>query len=76
MSALFASLLPYLLMAGAALVAFLGYGAHQKSAGRKEQAAKQAAADKAARDIGDQVENDIGALPKGAAREELRKWGK
>lgn len=29
-----------------------------------------------ARDLSDQIDNDIGALPSGEARDELKKWGR
>lgn len=76
MSALFSSFLPYILMAGAALVALFGYGAHQKSAGRKEQAAKQAAADKKAADTAHRIDAEVDALKPADAREELKKWSR
>lgn len=73
---LLSSIWPYLAMAGAALVAFLGYGIQQRSAGRKEQVAKQAAADAKARREADEIQNDVGAMPPDKRREELRKWSK
>lgn len=65
---------PYLALAGAALVAFLGYGAKQKSAGRKEQAARQAAADKKAADTSHRIDAEVDALKPKDAREELKRW--
>lgn len=76
MSTLLASLWPYLAIAGAALVAFLGYGAKQKAAGRKEQAAKQAAADKKAADTAHRIDQEVDALNPADAREELKRWGR
>lgn len=38
--------------------------------------AKQAAAEAKARDIADQVDNDIGAMPPDAAREALKRWSR
>lgn len=71
---LLGSLWPYLALAGAALVAFLGYGAKQKAAGRKEQATKQAAADKKAADTAHRIDAEVDALKPSDARAELKKW--
>lgn len=76
MSAILASLWPYFAIAGAALVAFLGYGAKQKAAGRKEQAAKQAAADKKAADTAHRIDQEVEALKPADARAELKKWSR
>ncbi len=76
MSAILAFLLgnPAILAIGAAIVGGLGFGFQQRLAGAKAERAKQATAEAAARDIADQVQNDIGALPADAARKELRSW--
>jgi hypothetical protein len=42
--------------------------------GAKRERAKQAVAEAGARDIKDQVQNDIGALPADAARKEMKQW--
>lgn len=76
MTALLSGLWPYLIMAGAALVAFLGYGAHQRSVGRQEQAAKQAEADKKAADTAHRIDAEVDALKPKDAREELKKWSR
>lgn len=76
MSAFIASLWPYLAIAVAALAAFLGYGAKQKAAGRKEQAAKQAAADKKAADTAHRIDAEVDALKPKDARDELKTWGR
>lgn len=47
-----------------------------KRDGKALERAKQADAERRARTIADEVDNDIGALPSGQAREELRKWAK
>jgi hypothetical protein len=75
-SAILAFLLgnPAILAIGAAIVGGLGFGFQQRLAGAKAERAKQATAEAAARDIADQVQNDIGALPADAARKELRSW--
>ncbi|UDL89519.1 ABC transporter permease [Mesorhizobium sp. PAMC28654] len=76
MSAIVAFLLgnPAILALGAAIVGGLGFGFQQRLAGAKAERVRQATAEAATRDIADQVQNDIGALPADAAREELRSW--
>lgn len=69
-------LIPILVTAGAGLLALLGIVVKSRSDGAKLERAKQAAEDARARDIADQVDNDVGALPPDAAREELRKWSR
>ncbi len=76
MTQLLAPFIPYLLMAGAALVALFGYGAHQKAQGRKEQIAKQAAADRAASDKARRIDDEVDALKPSDVREELKKWSR
>lgn len=58
------------------VVAICGLGLWLSRGAAAKARAKQAEARLEARDIADQVDNDVGALPKGAAREELRKWGR
>lgn len=64
----------------ASVIAALGWGFHQRLAGasaeRVAERARQVAAEAAARDIADQVQNDIGALPADAARKELKSWAR
>lgn len=40
----------------------------------KKEHAKREAEEAKARDIADQVDNDVGALPPDKARQELKKW--
>ncbi|MCC6206400.1 MAG: ABC transporter permease [Hyphomicrobiales bacterium] len=61
---------PYLLAVGGAMA--LLWRAY--AAGKKAEKAKQAEAEMEARDIRDQVDNDIGAMPADKALEELGKW--
>jgi hypothetical protein len=63
---------PYLLAAVGALLALW----RVYSAGRKAERARQAEAEAEARDIRDQVDNDVGAMPADAARKELGKWAR
>ncbi|MBZ9856765.1 ABC transporter permease [Mesorhizobium sp. CA13] len=44
--------------------------------GKADQKAAQAAAEAKARDIADQVDNDVGALPADKVRQELKTWEK
>lgn len=53
-----------------ALMAFL----KGNSRGARLERDRQAKAERKARDIADQVDNDIGALPPNRAREELKTW--
>ena len=75
-ASLFSSLWPYLAAAGAGLVALWGVWAKAKSAGRKEQAAKQLAADKKAADTAHRIEAEVDALKPKDARDELKTWGR
>lgn len=78
MSAILAFLLgnPTLLAIGAAIIGGLGFGFQQRLAGAKAERVRQAAAEAAAHDIAEQVQNDIGALPADAARKELKSWAR
>ena len=78
MSALLSFLLgnPTLLGIGAAILAALGWGVRQRLAGERSERARHAAAEAAAHDIADQVQNDIGALPAATARKELKSWAR
>lgn len=67
---------PTILAIGAAIIAALGFGVQQRHAGAKSEKAKQAERELKARDIADEVENDIGAMPPDAAREALKKWSR
>ena len=76
MTALFLSLLwkalPFILGA----VGFFGYGKYKERVGAKKVRAEQAAAEQRARDVAEQVDNDIGAMTPIQRREALRKWTK
>ncbi|WP_245459019.1 ABC transporter permease [Mesorhizobium sp. M1A.F.Ca.IN.022.06.1.1] len=75
-AALLSQIAPYALAAGGALVAAVAWGFHQRMAGAKAERAKQAAEEAKARDIAEQVQNDVGALPADAVRKELGTWSK
>ncbi|BCG79536.1 ABC transporter permease [Mesorhizobium sp. 113-3-3] len=67
---------PTILGIGAAILAALGWGVRQRLAGERSERARQAAAEAVARDIADQVQNDIGPLPAATARKELKSWAR
>lgn len=75
-AALLSQIAPYALAAGGALIAAIAWGFHQRMAGASAERAKQAAQETKARDIADQVQSDVGALPTDAARKELGTWSK
>ncbi|TPI47393.1 ABC transporter permease [Mesorhizobium sp. B2-9-1] len=78
MSALLAWLLtnPTILAIAAGLVGAIGWGFSQRLAGARAERSKQADAEVAARDVADQVDNDVGALPADAVRKELKSWAR
>lgn len=65
---------PAILAIGTAIIGAIGLAFQQRLAGAKAERNKQAVAEAGARDIKDQVQNDIGALPADAARKELGTW--
>lgn len=67
---------PAILGLVASLIAALGWGFHQRLAGASAERDRQAASEAAARDIADQVDNDIGALPADAVKKELKSWAR
>ena len=76
MSAIIAWVLsnPTILAIGAGIVAVAGAFIKGRLSGAKRERDKQATEEVKARDISDQVQNDVGALPADRAREELKKW--
>lgn len=48
----------------------------QRKAGAKAERAKQAEREAEARDVADQIDNDVGALPGAQVRKELGLWRK
>jgi hypothetical protein len=54
----------------------LGWGIAQRRSGAKAERARQAASEARARDVADEVDNDIGSLTPEQAREALRKWSR
>lgn len=60
----------------ATFVAALGWGFRQRFAGAEAERNRQAKSEAAARTLADRVDNDIGALPAGAAKQELKAWAR
>ncbi|MDG4883015.1 ABC transporter permease [Mesorhizobium sp. WSM4884] len=58
------------------VIAALGWGLHQRLAGARAERARQTEAEAATRALADQVDNDIGALPAGAVKKELKSWAR
>lgn len=69
-----ATLTTWLIGAGAALIAFLAAYMRGRITGAQRERDKQMRERMEARDIADQVDNDVGALPPDQARKELGKW--
>jgi hypothetical protein len=65
---------PTILAVGAGLIGAIGWGFRQRLAGAKAERNKQAAEEAKARDVADQVDNDIGALPADKVKDELKTW--
>jgi hypothetical protein len=66
----------YLIGAGAVLAAFVVTYLRGLSSGKKLERQKQAQAEAKARDIADDVDNDLSTLTPEQARERLRQWSK
>ncbi|RWL14900.1 MAG: ABC transporter permease [Mesorhizobium sp.] len=67
---------PTLIAIMASVVGAITWGFHQRLAGAKAERHKQQVEQLAARDIADQVDNDVGVLTADAARKELGRWSK
>lgn len=65
---------PTVLAIGAGVIAVAAAFIKGRLSGAKRERDKQAVAEAGARDIKDQVQNDVGALPPDAARKELGTW--
>lgn len=76
MGALLTSLLsnPYILGLGAAVIAVIVAFFKGTMSGAAKERAKQDAERIKARDVADEVDNDIGAMPPKDIREELKTW--
>jgi hypothetical protein len=67
---------PTILAIGAGIIGAAAAWMHGRVSGAKAERLDQVAAEAKARDVSDQVQNDIGALPADKAREELKQWSK
>ena len=67
-------LTPYLLAAGAALVAILAAFMRGRTSGAAKERAKQDRDRLAAIETANEVQNDVGAMPPSEARKELGTW--
>lgn len=78
MTALLLSLLsnPTVLAILAGIAAAIGWGFKKQRDGAAKERARQAEAERKARTIADEVENDIGAMPPAEARKELSRWSR
>lgn len=65
---------PTVLAIGAGIIAVIGAWMHGRLSGAAAERNKQAADEAAARDISNQVQNEVGVLPADAARKELGTW--
>ncbi|RUW38972.1 ABC transporter permease [Mesorhizobium sp. M2A.F.Ca.ET.017.03.2.1] len=67
---------PIVIGIGVAIVTAAGAWVHGRISGARKQKEAQAAEEAKARDIADQVDNDVGALPADQVRQELKTWEK
>ena len=67
---------PTILAVIAGIVGALGWGWKQRRAGAASERARQAQAEAKARELADEVDNDVGSLPGSEARKELGKWSR
>lgn len=61
---------------GLAAVVFVAFVTYVKNLGAAGQKAKQDRAEKKARDVADEVDNDIGAMTPEQQRERLKSWSR
>lgn len=76
LTALAAKAVPYIIGAGAVLATLIAAYVRGRLSGAKLERQKQEVEEARARDIRDQVDNDVGSLPADAARKELGKWAR
>ena len=76
MSGIFTTILatPAVLTVLAGIAAIIAAIVRGRRAGAAAERAKQAEAERKARTIADEVDNDIGAIPPSKARKELKEW--
>jgi len=66
----------FLIALGGILVALIAAFFKGRVEGAKAERAKHAQAEISARDIADEIQNDVGAMPPDVARKELRRWAR
>jgi hypothetical protein len=76
MSAILAGILPYLLGAAGIIAGLFGFGAWQRREGKMAERFKQVKAEAKARDVADEVDNDLATLTPEQRRERLKLWSK
>jgi hypothetical protein len=75
-TALLSGLIPYLIAAVGALGFLLAAYARGRVHGAQLERSRQTEAVKKAIDEAQEIQNDVGAMPPGAARKELGKWSR
>jgi hypothetical protein len=73
---IFTDFWPYIFGVAGLLGGLLGFGAWQRREGKMAERFKQVKAEAKARDLADEVENDVGAMTPEQRREALRKWAR
>jgi hypothetical protein len=73
---IFTDFWPYIFGAAGLLGGLFGFGAWQRREGKMAERFKQVKAEAKARDLADEVENDVGAMTPEQRREALRKWSR
>ena len=74
MSALFSGSSSIFIALGGLLIAIMVAFSRGRLSGAKAERTQYAEAEIKARDIADEVQNDVGAMPPDAARKELGRW--
>ncbi len=74
MSALFSGGSSIFIALGGLLIAIMVAFSRGRLSGAKAERTRYAEAEIKARDIADEVQNDVGAMPPDAARKELGRW--
>ena len=74
MSALFSGGSSFFIALGGLLIAIMVAFSRGRLSGAKAERTRYAEADIKARDIADEVQNDVGAMPSDTARKELGRW--
>jgi hypothetical protein len=73
---IFTDFWPYIFGAAGLLGGLFGFGAWQRREGRQAERFKQVNAEAKARDVADEVDNDLATLTPEQRRERLKLWSK